>query len=327
MSKFIGRRCNLGVAVEATRGAVTDPVYFSPFASISFDQKTDFVQSDQGLGKIEEFSEHYVVGQKAEGTISAQLYDKILGAFLKALLGSVTSALAGGEAAVYEHTYSLSQSNQHASLSTYFDDPNGAYLFPMSMIDSFAINVKPNDFVNYELDLKARGGRGWTTKTKDYTSLGKQFLAQHVSVKVAADIAGLAAATVLDIKSLTLKFTKNTEIENALGTVQPLDVINQQFNITGEIVIDRSDDTFRNYMIAGTQKAVQINFLHPDTIGNAEKTELNMQFPKVHFHEWEKDSDLNKLQEETIPFTCYADLPNALAAISTCVLTNMVASY
>jgi len=327
MSKFIGRRCNLGVALEATRGAYTDPTYFSPFSQVSFDQKTDFVQSEQGLGKIEEFSEHYVVGQKAEGSISSNLYDKAIGAFLKALLGACSSAAAAGEAAVYEHTFSLSQTNQHSSLSVYFDDPNGAYLFPMAMIDSFTINVKPNDFVSYEIELKSRGGRGWSNKTKNYTSLGKQFLAQHVSVKVAANIAGLAAATALDVKSLTLKFAKNAEIENALGTVQPIDVVNQQFNITGEIVIDRSDDTFRNYMIAGTQKSVQINFLHPDTIGNAENTELNMQFPKVHFHEWEKDTDLNKINEETIPFTCYADFPNALAAISTCVLTNTIASY
>jgi hypothetical protein len=327
MSKFIGRRCNLGVAVEATRGAVTDPVYFTPFSQVAFDQKTDFVQSEQGVGKIEEFSEHYVVGQKAEGTIEAELYDKALGAFLKALLGSVSSAAAGGETLVYEHTLSLSQSNQHASLSIYFDDPNGAYLFPMAMIDSFTINVKPNDFVKYEIELKSKGNRGWSTKTKSYTSLGKQFLAQHVSAKVAANIAGIAAASTLDIKGLTLKFRKNAEHENVLGTVQPIDVTNHNFLITGELIIDRSDDTFRNYMIDGTQKSLQANFLHPDTIGNAEKTELNLQFPKVHFHEWEKDNDLGKLVEETIPFTCYADLPNALASISSCVLTNMVASY
>jgi len=327
MAKFIGRRRNVGVAIEGTRGTPATPVYFTPFASWSFDQKTDTVQSNAGLGKIEDVSGHYIVGQRAEGIITDQFYDKFLGAVLKALLGSVSSSLAGGEAAVWEHTYTLSQINQHPSLSIYCDDPNGAYLFPMGMIDSLTIEIKPNDFVQYEIGLKAKGARDWTTVSGVYTSLGKQFLQQHLTFKLAAAVGDLAEASAIDLKSLTLKFNKNVEIENSLGTVQPIDVINQQFGITGEIIVDRSADTYRNYMIQGTQRAMQINLLHPDTIGNAEKTELDLKFPKVHFHEWEQNSDLDKLVEETIPFTCHRDLPNDLDSISTCLLTNTIESY
>ena len=327
MAKFIGRRCTVGIGKESSRGTAVAPTFWIPLTTISFDEKVEKVRSEEGFGNIQEGSDSYITSIFGEGDLEAELRVDALGLFLYGLMGSVSSATAGGEAAVYDHTFTIANTNQHQSISLLAQDPIQAKMMTLTMVDSLKISVDPKGVVKYTIGFKSRGAKDWTTATAVYTSDSYKFLHQHFSLKVASDIAGLAAASALSVKSFEIEIAKNTVVDNIAGTVQPEDILNQQFAVTGTIKLNHEDNTFKDYDYANTYRAMKVNFLHPTTIGNAEKPELNIQMPRVSFSEWERDRGLNDIVGQTINFQGNYDATNALAVISTCVLTNQTASY
>jgi hypothetical protein len=74
-------------------------------------------------------------------------------------------------------------------------------------------------------------------------------------------------------------------------------------------------------MVANTDRAIQI-VLNAGTSGI-----LTMQFPLVHFMNWEKDMPLNEIAKQKIEFEMHYDAANAASMISTCTLVNAVSSY
>lgn len=329
MVKFIGRRCTLGIAKEATRGTAVNPSFWIPRSTVSFDEKIEKVRSEENFGNIQEGSDSYITSKHGEGDFEAEIRVDALGLILAGVFGAApSSALAGGEAAVYEHTYTLQNTNQHQSLSVLQQDPIQAKMFTITMIESLKITVEAaGGPVKYVVGFKSREAEDWTTQTETYTSDSYKFLHNHLTLKVAAAVGDLAAASALSVKSFEIEISKNLMIDNVAGTVQPEDILNQQFTVTGTIKLNHEDNTFKNYDLNNTYRAMLINLQNPTTIGNAEKPELNIQMPRVSFSEWERDRALNEISTQTLQFQGNYDATNALAVISTCVLTNQTASY
>lgn len=318
MSKFVSRRGELGVAIEATRGTPVVPAFWVPYVTMGFKDTVTEVREDQGLGNIADGDSKYVVMKMAEGDFEAQLYDKVLGVFLTSLLGAAPSTSGANP---YTHTFTLANNNQHKSLSLYWHDPDRDYMFALSMIDSLKISIDDTGIVNYTLSFKSKTAKDYTGQTADYTSLGNKFLQQHLSFKVAADVASLSAATALSVKALDLTISKNTIYDSVLGTVEPEDILNQQLSVEGNITLNLEDDTWRNYMLNGTYKAMDI------TLNRSSSSSLQFQFPRVDFSQWEPDYKLNEIAKQKIQFKANYDTTNALDIISTCVLINGQTSY
>lgn len=327
MGKFVGRRGALGVANEATRGTAVTPAYWIPYASISFDDKVEKARETSAFANIQDSDSAFVTQKYAEGEFEAELRDKSLGAILKAVMGSVSSAVVGGDATVYDHTFSVLNSNQHPSLSLCYQDPNETIMFSRSMVDSFKLKVEPKGIVTYTVGFKANPSQDYGTRTTDFTSLGYKFLHQHLSFKVAANLAGLAAASALDIIGLELEIKKNAETEDSMGTLTPTDIFNKQISVEGKIIVNRTDNTFKNYMKNGDYKAIEIKFTDTNTIGNSSKTTLTIQMPRVDWYDWEQDRSLDDLVTEEIAFKGNFDATNADNIIDSVVLRNLVTSY
>lgn len=317
MTKQVGRRGTLLVAKESSRGTATvTNGFWVPRSTISFDDKTTTAREDEGLGKIADSDANFVVNKMAEGEIEANLDDKLLGVFLTSLLGS-SPVTAGGP--TYTHTYTLSNSNQHQSLSVLYQDADTNKMFPLSVVDSIKITVEENAIVMFTIGFKSRVGRDWTTQTANFTALGNKFLHQHLSFKVAAAVGSLSGATAISLKKLEMTISANTKFDNVLGTVEPEDILGQQFSVEGEIELNKEDETYRNYMLEGTYRAMEVKFLR------ASNSQLQLQLPRVDFSEWEQDRTLNEIVSQTIQFKGNYDAANALDIISTCVLTNTFA--
>ena len=106
-----------------------------------------------------------------------------------------------------------------------------------------------------------------------------------------------------------------------MGTVEPEDILNQQISVEGSLELNLEDDTYRDYMLNGTYRAMQIAFT------NGSSSILTLQFPRVDFSEWESDYTLNEIAKQTINFKCNYDAANDLDIISTATLVNTQASY
>lgn len=318
MTKFVGRRGQLGLAIEATRGTAVNPSFWVPWATMSFRDMIEQAREEQGQGVIADSDSAYVVQKFGEGEVEAQIYDKALGVVLTGVLGAAPST-AGSDP--YTHTYTLSNSNLQKSLSLYWKDPDRSDLYRLGMVDSFQIAVEPNGLVNYTLGFKSKTAQEWTSQTANYTSLGNKFLHQHVQVRLAATVGALSAATPISLKNLELNINKNVDYDSVIGTVEPEDIFNQQLSVEGSLELNLEDDTYRDYMLNGTYRAMEIKLLRSSS------STLTFRFPRVDFSEWEPDLTLNEIAKQSINFKCNYDQSNALDIISTCELINSQASY
>lgn len=318
MTKFIGRRGVLGLAKESVRGTVVGtPTFWIPRITMSYDDHAEGARESEGMGKIADSDAWYVTQQMASGDIEFQPDDRILGLFLTSLLGA--SPVKSGSNP-YTYTYTLSQSNQHQSLSLLYQDPDYTKAYPLGVCGSLKFTVRQNAIVTCTASFMSRVGRDWTTQTADFTGLGSKFLHQHLVFKIAANTAGLAAASAISLKSLEFTINANTMFDSVLGTVEPEDVLNQQFSVEGTIELLKQDESYRRLMLDGTYKAVQLSFI------NGTSSQLNIQMPRVDFSAWEQDRNLDNPVSQKINFKANYDAANAAEIISTLTLVNTLNS-
>lgn len=318
MSKFVGRRGKLGLAIESSRGTPVSPTIWVPWATMSFRDTVEEARENQGMGVIGDSDSKYIVMKMGEGEVEAQLYDKALGIILTGVLGAVPVSTGANP---YTHTFTLSQSNQHKSLSLYWTDPDRTDMYALAMVDSLQMSVEPNGIVNWTVGFKSKTAKDWTQQTSSYTSLGAKFLHQHLSVKFASAVAGLSAATAISVKKLEFTISKNTVFDSVMGTVEPEDILNQQLAVEGSIDLNLEDDTYRDYMLNGTYRAMEVK------LNGGTSSSLTIQLPRVDFSSWEDDRPLDEITKQTINFKANYDAANAADIISSCVLINTQTSY
>lgn len=318
MTKFVGRRGTLGISKEATKGVPVTPTVFVPFATMSFHDITKVANEDQGFGNIADQDSFYVTFVGAEGDLEAQLYDQAIPYMLMSLLGAVPVTTGANP---YTHTFTMSSTNVPQTLSLYWSDPDRSYMFPQVVVESLKISVAPDSIVNYTVHFKSKTARNWGTITPSFTTLGSKFLNQHMLFKLAANVGGIAAATNISTKALELTINRNTIFDEVIGTVEPEDILSQAISVEGNVQLNLEDDTYRNYMLAGTYKSMQIKFLI------SSNSSLDLQFPRVGFSEWEPDYTLNEIAKQKINFKANYDSANALAIISTATVINTKVSY
>jgi len=320
MTKFVGRRGTLGIAKEAVRGTIVNPTFWVPRMTISYDDHIASARENEGLGKIADSDALYVTQQMASGDIEFQPDDRILGLFLTSLIGA--SPVQSG-ANPYTYTYTLSNTNQHQSVSLLYQDPDFTKAYPLGVVNTMKFSVKQNAIVTCTVNFLSKVGRDWTTQTANFTALGSKFLHQHLQFKTAAAVGSLAAASAISLKELEFTINANAQFDTVLGTVEPEDILNQQFSVEGSLTLNKTDDSYRQLMLANTYKAVGISFV------NGASSQLNFQFPRVDFTAWEQDRSLDDIVSQKIQFKANYDAANALDIISTCTLINSLnnASY
>lgn len=321
MTKFAGRRGSLAIAIEDTRGVAptsSSDYFWIPFSTLSFKDTVEEAREEQGMGNIADSDSKFVVMKMGEGEVESQIYDKAMGVILSAVLGSLPTTTGSDP---YTHTYALANTNRHQSVALYWSDPDRSDMFKLGMIDSFGVTVEPSGIVNYTIGYKSKVADEWTSITPVFTSLGSKFLHQHLEVRLAANIGALSGATPISLKNLEFTINKNTMFDSVMGTVEPEDILNQQLSVEGNLTLNLEDDTYRDYMLNGTYRAMEIKF------NNGTSSSLTFQFPRVDFSTWEPDFTLNEIAKQSINFKCNYDATNALSIISSAVLINTQSSY
>lgn len=325
MSKYIGRLVNLGIAKESSRGAGASPVYHVPKTTFSFDDKIIQARSLGSLGKISDSEEAFVTTKYGQGEMEGEIRDKSFGLLLLAMLGSTSPS--GPVDSAYTHSFTLTHTNQHQSLSFVVADLNTTELYKLVMLDSLEITAELDEVVKFSAGFMSKQG-GTTGLTVPAVVAENKFTKKHLRIKLADNIAGLSGATAISLKKLTVTINKNVVLDDVLGTAEPEDILNQQVSVEGEIELNYEDETYKNFMKNGTNKAMEIAFINTDAvIGAATNPSLTIQLPKVDFFDWEPDNGLDDIVKQKISFKANRDVANAQDVIYLCQLVNAVASY
>lgn len=326
MSKFIGRLINVGVARESSRGAGAAPIYQLPKTSFNFDDKVTKARSVASIGRISDSEEAFVTTKYGEGDLEGEIRDKSFGLLLYALLGSLSTS-GPTDTSAYTHAFSLANNNQHQSLSFVVEDSNKNELYKLVMLNSLEIIAELDEITMFKAAFMGKCARD-TGLTVPAVVTENKFTKKHLRFKVATDIAGLAAATPISLKSLSIKISKNVVLDDVLGTAEPEDILNRQISIEGDIELNYEDDTWKNYMKSDTNKAVEIALINTDVvIGASTNPSLTMQLPKVDFFDWEFSGDNDEITTQKISFKANRDVANGQDLIYLCNLVNAVTSY
>ena len=322
---WIGRRQAIGIGVEATRGVGVAPSYWLNVNEFSFKDIPDRALSEASFGGIWGGDQAPKTLEHAEGSMNVELGDQSLGALLYAVFGTLSTSADTPVAGAYTHTYTLANTNQHKSLSIHTIDPIGQLLFEMSMVDNFEMNIELNSIISANVDFMAKGSATSGSQTDTYGA-EKKFIGRYLTFKTASDTSGLGAATGINLKSLKLRFEKNAEVNATLSTVQPEDIVNRRFNITGEIVLNYEDRTWLDYLKNATDRAVRIDLTHEDFITGTTPYQFTLDLSKVAFDTWDADFSLDEIVTQTLTFSALYDTSNA-NVVNSCTLINAIASY
>lgn len=329
MAKGIGRKLQVGIAKETSRGtAESSATYWAPFSEAEISEKDEKVLVDQSYGLIEESQGQDIVKQWAEGNIKAPLTDKHFGLILLAALGSVSTAdNADSDPSVKDHTFTVAQSAQHQALTLFMDDPVGGqdYKFAMGVLTALEISYERGKFIEYSADFMAK--KGATASLSPATTTENRFLPHHLTFKIASDISGLSGATPIALKSLKLKIEKNVESDDVLGSIAPADFLNKQFTITGELeAIWQNETDFKTATLAGTAKAMRIDLVNTGvTIGSAANPRLKIDLAKVVFGDFSTPIKLNDVMVQSVSFKAHYSAGDS--KLVEALLTNAVSSY
>ncbi len=328
MSKGIGRILQFGIAKETVRGTPeTAASYYIPFNEATVDEKRDMVTEDQSRGVIEGSTGDQVVKKYVESTLKAPIGDKHFGLILLAALGAVSDGTHAGETIVYDHTYTVGESAQHQALSLFIDDPlaGADYKFGLGSVKSLEITYERGKFIDYSLALMSKAGT--TATLTPSTTTENLFLPNDLTFKVATNLAGLAGASALLIRSFKLKIEKSLESDDVLGSLDPNDFLNKQFKISGEVeCVWQNESDFKTAFLAGTQKALRIDLIKSGiTIGSAANPELQIDLAKVVFTELSRPISVNNVVTQRLQFNAHYSITDT--KMITAKLTNLVASY
>lgn len=323
MAKIIGSLVKLGIAKESSRGVCAMPTYSLPWVNFSFDDQVKQIMSKSAHGVIDESHEQHVTEKWGQGEIEGEIRDKSFGLILLAALGAVQSAnVAGG---TYDHTFTQQQSNTHQSLSLTVEEDNATYQFCLAMLNRLSLNITPGEFVTFVSEFISK--KSHSTAVDIAVANENKFTAKHVSLKLAADTDSFGAASALDVQDIQLNFNKNLLRKQGVGTVDPIDIINQLLSVDGSFTLPYDDETYKDYMRDNTYKALQLIIKNDDVaIDTSYHPTITIELPRVGF-QWSPDRPRDSLYEQNVSFRAFADVANSIDTIKSIVLRNQVASY
>ena len=328
MSKYVGRRRNVGIAIESSRGvAESEPSFVVPDSNYNLIERINKARNKAAFGRIEGNLYAEIAKQLAEGDIQFVAEDKSFGVILKALFGSLNSANHSGETVVKDHSFSVENDNNHPSLTVFLDDPAiGKLAFANDMIDKFDLDIQADsdEYISYTFGSRSK----YPVSSFATFTRGSQnaFRSRDVIVKLADNLAGLDAAEALNIIGIKLSIAKTLKQCDKLGSGDPDDFANGSMEVMGEIKAYISDSDLRDLVSEGTFKAIRIAASRDDiTIGSAAHPGFKFDIAKADFDSFKPERKNDDLALQTISFK--GNYSIADAAMITAILTNTQASY
>lgn len=326
MSDFPNRKEYIGLGRETTRGTGVAAAYWLLWEDQSVDKQITKIKNESAAGNMAKYNGSEIVEEMGGGSIGGKVTIDAIGMLLAGMFGSAPSTVANADASglVYDHTYDLDDSSLGTSLTVYRKNPNLDVRYPLGMFDKSEFSVNVGEWVKFGTEFMSKP-EATTTSTPALTEQ-TEFVPRHAEVKLAANVAGLGAAQAVPVKNFKFTVDRKVEAYFATGSNAPDEIHAQEIEITGEMTLRYTDDTYRALWEADTEQAIQLTLANNDvTIGTAANPTLVFTINRAVLEDWTHEKDKSKIAEQTIGFTAMFDF--ATAKQITAVLTNLVTSY
>jgi hypothetical protein len=326
MSAQSGRKIALGLGLETVRGTSVAPVIWNKHLEVDFQQRVEKELNESGLGVLDKFNATDVFKEFATGNISGKAGDVSIGYWLSLAFGAKPTSgdNADSNPVVKDHTFAQSQSNQPLSATIALKDTNRDERYAFASLNNLELSFAVGDWLKFSADLVSKKP-ATATNTVAYTA-ENEFKAKHITVKTAANVAGLSGATARALREFKLMVSRNVNEYMAIGSNEPVDFFTQEVEISGDFTQLFDAVTDRDAYLNDTDQVMQVTIVNSDVvIGASANPKLVLTFYKTNFTEWTLDQSLGSMTEQTLGFQSLYSLTDAKSWDA--VLTNTLASY
>ena len=302
---FTWKKVWVWVALETTRGEKKLPIqYRFPRTDNTFTDKANVESDSWVVDTIVDSINSEVTKQRAEWTIGGQVYPNWIWFFLKALLGTVTS---DWEEWVYEHVFSLLESNTHPTLTVGTSTPLWWSAYPLAMIESMDFTAEVWGKFTVSINLKSKK---WETASHSVSYTDENgFVANMLKVFLADSVEWLDIADNICLQSITISIKKEIKDIECLSSIDPIDYINSSFSIEGSMEMLFEDNTYKNYFLNGTSKALRI--LAEDTkhaYGTDSYPTFMLDLSKIKITDWTPAFTVDDVTKQSVSFKGHYDV-------------------
>lgn len=322
---FIGRRTSVGVGVESTRGTAVAPSYWFRHLTLDFSQKTTAIQNESAMGRVEKYNDSAVVQQWSEGNLEGKVTDVGVGYLLYAAFGAVSSAAKSGDATVYEHTFTVGQTQTPPSLTIARKDPNSDRRHALGTVGNLELSVESGDWVKINAALIGLKGVAATNTVAFIEE--NEFTSRNLKVKLADDETALATADYIKCKSFKITLNNNAAKYDAVtGGLDPANIYTGAYELSGEMTLVYDSTDWEQKYYNNTPQVMEALIENDQvTIGTASHPSLKFSAPQVKVTEWSLSNDLDNIIEQTLSFSIELSVADGKAIEA--VLTNTKANY
>ncbi len=324
MSNFSGRKVAYGIGKETTRGTGVVPSYWLGWMTGDVEDEGKTQLNESAINVLDQNMGAEIVELTGGGKIDGLVSDQSFGLILYSLFGSTSAALHGTETLVYDHTFTESQTNQSQSMTLTRKDPNVDIQFALAMLKSLDLDVVSGDYIKYSTE--------WVTQPSSTSAATTAFVAENhftakmATLKFAANVGGLGAATAISAKEVKLTIDKDVNPYFIIGQNNPEDIFSQKTTVKGDFTLLYTDDTYKTLRFNNTPQAVLLDLKNTGvTIGTAANPEIQFQFPQVYLTEWKAAQPIDGMVEQTVTFEGTFSLGSAY--MMQAILTNLVTAY
>jgi hypothetical protein len=311
-SPYTGRRAAVGIGKESSRGSTgASAEYWIPHAALSYLEKVNKIRDDSGFGVIETPKGSDVIKRWTEGDIEFNIRDLSVGLIFLALLGTEAFEADTPASGVGRHTFTVATSNQHQSLTIFKKNPVETLASANAVIKSLSLRAVLDQYVRITAGFIGKVFQN-DTETVAYVSENK-FRPQDLVIKLASNTSGLAATSAIStIRSLTLNVEKNVEDYQGLSSVDPVDFVNKDFQVTGSFEIAFENNTYKGYSLLNTLEAMSIKLLNAGAISSGTTNpSLEIILDEVDFDNFDMDESNENVAVLTANFTAHYNDTNS----------------
>jgi hypothetical protein len=305
MTFVFGEKVNIGLGGSASNPAIwvpgRTPTGFKPVIG-----KT-MIRETRGGRAASQASE--IVRKHAEGPLEFNVRSNSMHYILRSLLGSAAGSLKGGESAVYDYEYRVTDSPIHrynplALASGAFK----SYHYPKGFVKSLELRTPVSDVVNATVQMQATTEEERESAySPAFTDDDFLFRNHEVTIKLAADVDGLAAAPELKVKEFSNTINNNGRGNQTIGNLTDDDILGMIFDVSGNMVLDCEGETIRDIYTGGVYRALQITLERNTTIGEASKPKYVFTYPRISIENWTPDRPMDDIIKDNIEFIAHWD--------------------
>jgi hypothetical protein len=322
-----GREIALGAGRELTPGTTVAPGFWIKTLDQGFKERADKEVNESSLNVLDAENDSEVMATYGQGPIGGKVGDRTIGLLLAWFAGAapVTTDNADTDASVKDHTITPAQLSEPMSLTLALKDKNRDQRFPMARPASWNLNIEAGQWAKWSAEAISKAPTNGAGNTVIYTA-ENEFKYKHASVKLAANVAGLAGATAIPLRVFNWNGEQSLNRYQALGSNDPHGIYLQEKRNNGDFALLFDSLTHRDAYLNGTQQVMQLILENSDvTIGAAARPKVVITFYKVKLDDWDLEQGLGSMVEQTLGFKPFYSLSDG--KVWDAVVTNTVASY